>query len=93
MIRLRPRALACVCAALIAPVAVVAQDPNSPAPTPAASEGEAPDAASPAPAPASTETAAEDKRICRRVKLDMSSRRATKVCRTPEEWRDLNQPR
>jgi hypothetical protein len=31
-----------------------------------------------------------DKRVCRYVKLDASSRRKTKVCRTVEEWRDLN---
>jgi hypothetical protein len=39
------------------------------------------------------ETATEDKRICRYVKLDMSSRRKTKVCRTVEEWREINNPR
>ncbi len=37
--------------------------------------------------------ATEDKRICRSVKLDTSSRRKTKVCRTIEEWRELNNPR
>lgn len=36
---------------------------------------------------------AEEKRICRRVKLDMSSRRATKVCKTKEGWREFNQRR
>nr|WP_298927632.1 hypothetical protein [uncultured Erythrobacter sp.] len=39
------------------------------------------------------EVKAEEKRICRRVKLDMSSRRATKVCKTKDEWRDFNQRR
>ena len=34
-----------------------------------------------------------DKRICRRVRLDASSRRATKVCKTSEEWRQFNQRR
>lgn len=37
--------------------------------------------------------AKEEKRICRRVKLDISSRRATKVCKTKEEWREFNQRR
>lgn len=35
--------------------------------------------------------AKEDKRICRRVATDMSSRRKTKVCLTKEEWREFNQ--
>ena len=35
----------------------------------------------------------EDKRICRRVRLDASSRRGTKVCKTKEEWREFNQRR
>ena len=35
----------------------------------------------------------EEKRICRRVKLDMSSRRGTKVCKTADEWREFNQRR
>lgn len=35
----------------------------------------------------------DEKRICRRVKLDMSSRRATKVCKTADEWREFNQRR
>jgi hypothetical protein len=37
--------------------------------------------------------AAEPARICRYVRLDMASRRKTKVCRTTEEWRELNNPR
>ncbi|QFT77793.1 hypothetical protein [Erythrobacter sp. THAF29] len=43
-------------------------------------------------APAAPE-AKEEKRICRRVKLDMSSRRGTKVCKTADEWRQFNQRR
>lgn len=39
------------------------------------------------------ETKKEDKRICRYVRLDASSRRKTKVCRTKEGWRELNNPR
>jgi len=38
-------------------------------------------------------TKVEDKRICRRVRLDASSRRATKVCKTKDEWRAFNQRR
>ena len=37
--------------------------------------------------------AEEDKRICRYVRLDMSSRRKERVCRTASEWREINQPR
>lgn len=43
--------------------------------------------------PAAEPTAKEEKRICRRVKTDMSSRRATKVCKTKDEWREFNQRR
>ncbi len=34
--------------------------------------------------------AEEDKRICRRVRADASSRRKTKVCLTTDEWRKYN---
>jgi hypothetical protein len=34
-----------------------------------------------------------DKVTCRYVKLDTASRRKTKVCRTVEGWRELNNPR
>ncbi len=40
-----------------------------------------------APAQAQSE---EDKRICRYVKTETASRRKVKVCRTVEEWRELN---
>ena len=33
---------------------------------------------------------AEDKRICRRVSMDMSSRRKEKVCLTKEQWVEFN---
>ena len=46
-----------------------------------------------APAVETKESKAEEKRICRRVRLDASSRRATKVCKTKEEWRLFNQRR
>ena len=84
-------------AAALADPAVAPQDQPAPAATPAPPADAAPPAA---PAPAQVEpeapaeaTAEEDKRICRYVKLDMSSRRKTKVCRTVEEWRELNNPR
>ena len=35
----------------------------------------------------------EEERICRRIRTDMSSRRATRVCMTREEWREFNQQR
>ncbi len=37
--------------------------------------------------------AKEAERVCRHVKLDMSSRRKTKLCKTADEWREFNQPR
>ncbi len=39
------------------------------------------------------EAKVEEKRICRRVRLDAGSRRGTKVCKTKEEWREFNQRR
>ncbi len=36
------------------------------------------------------EEKAKEKRICRYIRADASSRRKTKVCRTTEEWRELN---
>lgn len=46
-------------------------------------------------APAETAEApeAEEELICRSIRLDMSSRRKTRVCRTEEGWRQLNQQR
>ena len=35
----------------------------------------------------------EEALICRSIRLDMSSRRKTRVCRTEEGWRQLNQQR
>lgn len=35
----------------------------------------------------------EEKRICRRIATDMSSRRKERVCLTKEDWRELNQRR
>ncbi len=31
-----------------------------------------------------------EKRICRHIRTDLSSRRKTKVCRTNAEWREIN---
>lgn len=42
---------------------------------------------------AAEDAVTEEKRICRYVKLDTSSRRKTKICRTSEEWREINNPR
>jgi len=88
--RIRPLALGCGLLLAAAAPAAADQPAN---PTPPAEE--------PAkqPAPESTEAPAEDAgntadaRICRYVRLDMSSRRKTKVCRTTEEWRELGNPR
>jgi hypothetical protein len=78
-----PRSLARGCALLLGAGGVAAQDAPA-ASTPPPSEDRAQQ-----PAPDSS-AAAEDKRICRYVKLDASSRRKTKLCRTTEEWRALN---
>lgn len=48
-------------------------------------------ATSPSPAaPEAPAKAEESEPVCRYVKLDPASRRKTKVCRTLEEWRQLN---
>ena len=39
------------------------------------------------------EAKGEEERICRYIKLDISSRRKTKVCRTTQEWVELGNPR
>lgn len=46
-----------------------------------------------APVQAAPEVRPEEKLICRRVKLTMDSRRATKVCKTSDEWRAFNEER
>lgn len=40
-----------------------------------------------------TAEATSAERICRSVKLDMSSRRKSKVCKTADGWREFNQRR
>lgn len=47
----------------------------------------------PTEAPTTATEAVEEERICRRIRTDMASRRATKVCLTREEWREFNQHR
>ncbi|MHA7818236.1 MAG: hypothetical protein ACX930_01170 [Erythrobacter sp.] len=42
---------------------------------------------------AKAEEAEEAKRICRRIRTDMSSRRMERVCMTRDEWREFNQRR
>ncbi len=79
----------CAATLLIAPVvanAAIASDPeNEQAATKEMPQAEAGEGAEKA--------KVEDKRICRRVRLDASSRRGTKVCKTKEEWREFNQRR
>lgn len=90
MMSLRARPLALGCGLLLAAAAPAA-----------AGERDSPPAQDsvkqPAPATSDTaegdEAAEGDKRICRYVRLDVSSRRKTKVCRTTEEWRELGNPR
>lgn len=87
MILSRSRSLALGCALLLGAAAASAARQDAPAPAnPPASDERAAEAAE----TAAAQEAAEDKRICRYVKLDASSRRKTKVCRTVEEWRELN---
>lgn len=94
MILSRSRSFALGCGLLLAASIASAAGQETPAAnTPASPEETArqhtPETAETGETAASNE-AAEDKRICRHVRLDMSSRRKTKVCRTVEEWRELN---
>ena len=86
MITLRSALLAVAGTALLAPLAAAANPQTQPAETPPAREEAQP-------AQDTEEAADADKRICRYVKLETASRRKTKVCRTLEEWRELNNPR
>jgi hypothetical protein len=84
---LRPVLLACAGLALLSPLAATANPQAKPAETPSpreeAGQSQGQDQSA-------EEATGDDKRICRYVKLDASSRRKTKVCRTVEEWRELN---
>ncbi|WP_301749586.1 hypothetical protein [uncultured Erythrobacter sp.] len=89
MISPRRFLLACAGSLLLLPFAAAAQSDDQ--------AGEAPPAAeTPAPKPdeetAKEDTAEESKRVCKSVRADPSSRRKTRVCRTVEEWRELNVP-
>lgn len=91
MIFSRACSIALACGLLLSAAAASAASQHAAkAETPPASDQSEPQ---PAPGTAGTaerEEAAEPERICRHVRLDMSSRRKTKVCRTVEEWRELN---
>ncbi|MEE4337119.1 hypothetical protein [Erythrobacter sp.] len=95
--RLRLAALA-ACTLLAAPALAAPQDASESeaeaevqAPT-NEEGGKAPSQASEAQGETLPE-AKEEKRICRRIRLDMSSRRGTRVCKTADEWREFNQRR
>ena len=72
-----------------------------PAPEAAETAAAAPEAAPeaeampapPAAAPEATAEPEEEAVTCRYIRLDSSSRRKTRVCRTAEGWRQLNQRR
>lgn len=76
------------------PVAEAATEEPVEAPEGAPVEGDSPATTTPTPqVPVAAEQPEEEKIICRSIRLDMSSRRKTRVCRTEEEWRQLNQRR
>ena len=89
MIPVRRFMLACAGSLLLVPFAATAQSETPQDTSPPANK-------TPAPQPegetAKDETAEENKRICRSVRADPASRRKTRICRTPEEWRELNIP-
>ena len=89
------RTIALGTALLIAPLAPAAAGLDT-TPTPAPSAVPAPEAKPTAPAATpdavTPKATAEDKRICKSVRADASSRRKTRICRTAEEWRELNIP-
>jgi len=81
--------LAVAGALVLAPFAAAAQSEAQPEETPPATEAEAP---KPQSEDDKDTTAEESKRICKSVRADPSSRRKTRVCRTMEEWREMNVP-
>lgn len=94
MISMRRFLLACAGCVLLVPFAAAAQSEDQTETPPPATQ-------SPAPQPqgekaeeeaAEEEAAEETKRICRSVRADPSSRRKTRMCRTLEEWREMNVP-
>lgn len=85
-------AFAVLFSALFASAALSAQQAPTEAAEPAPAEPESAKAETKDTAE-TAEAKTEDERICRHIKLDMSSRRKTKICRTTEEWRELGNPR
>ncbi|NBB24556.1 hypothetical protein GVM20_05415 [Porphyrobacter sp. SLTP] len=94
MIPLRRFLLACAGSLLLLPFAAAAQSDEQASETPPAAETPAPKPDSEPAKDNSAEegTAEENKRVCKSVRADPSSRRKTRVCRTMEEWRGLNVP-
>ncbi len=86
------RTIALGTALMIAPLALAAADHETPAPAIVAVPEAKPVEKAATPDAAAPEAAAEDKRICKSVRADPSSRRKTRVCRTMAEWRELNVP-
>ena len=71
-----------------APAATTSQQEADKEPKPAEKTTEPPVQAAPEVA---APKAQEEKRICRRIRADASSRRKTKVCMTADQWREANQ--
>lgn len=71
-----------------APEAATSQQATDAEPKPAEKATKVP--AQSAPEVAAPE-AKEEKRICRRIRTDASSRRKSKVCMTADQWREANQ--
>ncbi|MFO6429688.1 hypothetical protein ACLBKT_06280 [Erythrobacter sp. W302b] len=89
MIPPRRLLLACAGGLLLLPFAAAAQSDEQARETPTATETPAP---KPEDETAKKDTAEDNKRVCKSVRADASSRRKTRVCRTMEEWRGLNVP-
>lgn len=88
MIPVRRALLAFAGSLLILPFAAsAAQSADQASDAPSAAETPVPKPDSDA---AKEVTAEETKRVCKSIRADPSSRRKTKVCRTVEEWRNLN---
>jgi hypothetical protein len=89
MIPVRRFLLASAGSLLLLPFAAAAQSDGQPGETPPTAEAPAP---KPEDETAKEDVAEEDKVVCKSVRADPSSRRKTRICRTMEEWRDLNIP-
>jgi len=75
------------------PAAVTAQMPVEAETAPAPVTPETPASTAPAAEPEAVEEPEEEARICRKIRLDASSRRKSRVCLTQQGWRDLNNRR